>query len=109
MGVRLCKLFCPMNLRWHNPTNAPPDLGTPCPGAATGQVIPQLYPADEDDQDPERALDRFIHGRWATILAERREAVDASPLARWIDEREAHPGRRRPLDRRCREAEEAMT
>lgn len=53
-------------------------------------MISQLYPGDPDDEH-ERALDRVLDGRHAAVLAERRRAVDASPLERWIEGREMEP------------------
>lgn len=46
-------------------------------------MISQLYPGHHDEAH-EHVLDSLLKGRYHT---ERRHAVDASPLARWIGER----------------------
>ena len=47
-------------------------------------MISQLYPGDPGDEH-ECGLDRVLDGRHAVVLAERRRAVNVSPLARWND------------------------
>jgi hypothetical protein len=52
------------------------------------QVISQLHPDHESlDAEHELAVDSILDGQHAVVLAERRRHVDASPIARWIDQR----------------------
>ncbi len=49
-------------------------------------MISQLYPL-HDDPEHEQALDSTLDGRHAAVLAKRRRAIDASPLAQWLEGR----------------------